>query len=71
MTIWIVKFFKNDELIRQCWTKQDPENNPTVILWNDVLGQTTHSEAYEELRSVKPRRRPTYAERLKEINENH
>ena len=47
MTIWLVKFFKDSMLVKQSWTKKDPETNTIVILWNNVLGQTTHSERYE------------------------
>ena len=49
MTLWKVEFFKDGELVRTCWTKYNPEDNPTVILWNNTPNQTTHSERYEEL----------------------
>jgi hypothetical protein len=49
MTIWLVQFFHAGELVSQNWSKIDPEENPTVILWNQVPDNTTHSECYHEL----------------------
>ena len=61
MTIWLVKFYHQSNLVSQNWSKIDPEVNPTVTSWNDILGNTTHSECYHEL---------TYAGVIMEIRED-